>query len=152
MKDDQFHILEEIERIAGRDAANTVARECGGRRIGLPAASRLAPSHPLAMALGFETAFRILDEIVPASGGLAPVTVPLAAWSNAERRRSETMALLLDGKTAREVAAAIGCHIRTVYRVSGYLKATGRLPRKADPHARAGAMRRPSPALDKGTA
>ncbi|MBN9447282.1 MAG: hypothetical protein J0I67_10290 [Bosea sp.] len=44
MKDDHFHILEEIERIAGRDAADKVARECGGRRIKLPAASRLDSS------------------------------------------------------------------------------------------------------------
>lgn len=100
-------LLAEIADRLGREAALKLAKKLGGQRVRVPKHPRV--SSPLVEAVGMETALALADLY----GGELVIVPMAAALSAAARRR----AIANDGRSANTVAAAMGCHVNTVYRL-----------------------------------
>ena len=112
-------LLQEVADCLGIEAALTLAKKLGGQRVRVPKSP--GPSSPLVRAIGME----IATALAGLYGGEL-VIVPMAAALNAAARRR---AIANDGRSANAVAAAMGCHVNTVYR----LRRGGRVdPRQID--------------------
>lgn len=89
-----------------------LAEEYGGRMLYLP--TMFAPDHKLVKLLGLENAQGVLDAIGPDYH-----LVPLGPNAGSQRRRREIAKLYLNEKlSAPAIAARVGVHVRTVYRVT----------------------------------
>ena len=99
-------VLGEIEAAAGREAALTVALKLGGQVMHVPAPDYLLerPDHPLARALGTETAAQVAARL---SGG--QVYVPRA-------RRALAVHLAGTGLAPPEIAATLGVAVQSARR------------------------------------
>lgn len=102
-------VLREVAQAAGLGAALQLAGEFGGTEIWVP--EKLTPDHRLAKALGAEAA-----GVVLALYGRGHLLVPLGPLADAGRKRREIMAMIEMGRPASEIARALRCHVRTVYR------------------------------------
>src|SRR5690554_1434986 len=94
-------ILDELTDFIGYDAAMSLAKRWGGRRLYVPA--QASPGHPITEAIGPEAAERLVDLY----GGDA-LDVPAARNAMLETRNRRIMAALEEGQTTREVAATFG--------------------------------------------
>lgn len=111
--DDNFHILDEIEEVAGRDAALALAGRYGGTTIYIPAEPR--DGHPLVALLGKEVAAKIGAHFKVGRTG-ARLLIPKGQNWEAKARHSDIVSLIESGVSAREIASRLGVHERTVYR------------------------------------
>lgn len=110
-------VLAEIAGAAGLDAALKLARERGGQTVYIP--GRATADHWLTELVGPAAAARICDHFRVRDSG-ARVLIPIARISSARRT---LVRALENGASAREAAAAAGCHERTAYRARARLKA-----------------------------
>lgn len=102
-------LLAALREHFGEEAALSVSRELGGRRVYLP--RRASASHPLARRIGAD----VLGWLVDRYGGGACVKVPLGPKSQRARLPRRIDKLLRAGFSPREVAARLGCDVRTVH-------------------------------------
>lgn len=116
----EFNIHAQLAEAAGLLVADKFCATFGGREIYIP--REPLPSNRIALAMGLETAKTICETLGPGR-----VIVPLAASSTARKRRASVMMLLRNGKSEPEIAAALGCHLRTVGRIKRQLRQEGRL-------------------------
>ncbi len=100
-------LLQEVADCLGTEAALRLAKRLGGQRVRVPKNPK--PSSPLVQAVGMEIAQALADLY----GGELVIIPMAAALSAATRRR----AIANDGRSANAVAAAMGCHVNTVYRL-----------------------------------
>ncbi|ADZ72419.1 helix-turn-helix domain-containing protein [Polymorphum gilvum] len=114
-------ILVEIAEVAGIDAALKLAAEKGGQTVYIP--SHASDDHWLTATVGWDAAARICDHLrVRNTGGR--FLIPIAREASARRALVKA---LESGASARQAAAASGCHERTAYRTRA------RLRRRKDP-------------------
>lgn len=118
--DDEFgaeSIADAIERVLGPEALEKVRAAVGGARVHFPAAKKLRPDNWFALTVGFDEAYRFCDEVLSAEYGATHVYIPLGRMSSQEQTRQRIAELLDEGLSANEVARALKCHVRTVWRV-----------------------------------
>lgn len=113
------NFLAAVERVLGAEAAEKVGRMLGGRAIFLPAYEKLTPHSALARCLGIEAARQLLKEIGNAKLSEKRVDVPLGnnGINRQVAERQDIMRLMLaEGCTTGQVASAVGCTRRHVFR------------------------------------
>lgn len=104
-------VLQEIADIIGLDAALKLAQAKGGQRVAIPGTVR--DGHWLVGLLGREKADELSAYLT--DGNRVHLDVPFGPTMNANRYR-RTYELLDNGKSANEVARALGTTRRTVQR------------------------------------
>lgn len=113
--DDLTGMLGEIARIAGPAAARALHRAYAGRRVYVPAQPDRQPGGAWVALVGLAAA-RALAE---ARGG-EYIHIPMGTGgveaAGRRRRRALIETLDADGRSAAEIAAAVGCSIRSIYR------------------------------------
>ncbi len=117
------HVLDEIARIAGEDAARSVAQEVGGVQVYIP--PQPGPDHWLSKLVGVEDAGRIADHFTAGFGGIR-LEIPLADIGFIAQVQAKCDAMLLTGKhSERDIALACRYTIRSVRRRRAALKRAG---------------------------
>lgn len=96
-------ILGQIADAIGEDGARRLAMALGGRRVSI--AKNPGPSNAIAAVVGVEAAKIIANDI-----GWGEVVLPLGPAS----RPARIKAMLTEGLSHNQIAAAIGCSVRTV--------------------------------------
>jgi hypothetical protein len=120
------HVLDEIARIAGEDAARAVAQEVGGVQVYIP--PQPGPDHWLSKLVGIEDARKIADHFTAGFGGIR-VEIPLHDTGFIARAQARCDAMILSGKhSERDIARACGYTIRSVRRRRAALRAAGHRP------------------------
>jgi len=110
-----------VLRAGGPIAAAALCRAYGGRRIKIP--RTISPEHRIAQAIGHTAALALAS----AFGG-EQITVPLYDQNRERQMRRVILDMLRDGSaSANAIAAAVGCHVRTVYKLRGELRDTRQL-------------------------
>jgi hypothetical protein len=107
--DEPSSFLEVVTRLCGADAAARLCQELGGSRVKLPAEPR--PYHRITLVLGLKGARRVVAEF-----GHGNVDVPLGQTAIHHQRRASAEAMTREGKSAAEIARALGCSVRSVSR------------------------------------
>ena len=110
-------ILGEIADVIGEDLATRLAEELGGQDVVIPAIPR--PGGVVASVIGVEAARLLALEI---GGGR------LRLPKGPTRRDHRVRALLLAGRSHREIVAAVGVHRRTVEYHAKQLRQHNRAP------------------------
>ena len=108
--------FEELAELIGAEARDRLVSRFGGRELYVPKRARV--DGKLAEAVGLPAAEVLAREY----GGVA-LTVPLGRRSAPEARRRRVATLKDQGHTHSEIAALVGCHIRTVRRDVAHQKA-----------------------------
>jgi hypothetical protein len=117
------HVLDEIARIAGEDAARAVAQEVGGVQVYIP--PQPGADHWLSKLVGVEDAGRIADHFTAGFGGIR-LEIPLADTGFIARVQAKCDAMLMAGNhSERDIARACGYTIRSVRRRRAALKQAG---------------------------
>lgn len=116
------HVLDEIARIAGEDAARAVAQEVGGVQVYIP--PQPGPDHWLSKLVGVDDAGRIADHFTAGFGGIR-LEIPLADTGFLARVQAKCDAMILDNRSERDIARACGYTIRSVRRRRAALKQAG---------------------------
>lgn len=93
----------------GLEVALSFARSYGGRYLRLPAISR--EDHPVAIAFGLP----LLSWLMERHDRLERIIVPKGPDADGGLLRNELRRLIAEGKTAAEIAARVGLHVRTVH-------------------------------------
>jgi Mor family transcriptional regulator len=104
-------ILREIEEIAGRQAALTIADKFGGTRVYLPA--HVQKEHWLTQCVGMAAAQKIARQLSSPHG--LTVTIPIGPNFQIERDRKIASALN-SGKSAQQLAKQLRVTMRTIHR------------------------------------
>jgi hypothetical protein len=121
------HVLDEIARIAGEPAARAVVEAVGGVQVYIP--PRPDADHWLSKLVGLEDAQIIADHFTAGFGGIR-LEIPLYDTGFIARAQAKCDAMLLAGRSERDIARACGYTIRTVRRRRAALRVTDR--RQAD--------------------
>jgi hypothetical protein len=114
-------VLVEIASVVGEDATWALVDRFGGQEIWVPSPERIEPGHPIAQALGIDTARRFCRRF-EGPRLLIPIGMPhgLRRAVDAQRVRE----LVAEGRPAASVARDAGCHLRTVWRHRRRLRAS----------------------------
>lgn len=112
-------VLDEIARIAGEEAARLVAEAVGGVQVYIPPAPDA--DHWLTRLLGRESALRIADHFTGGFGGRR-LEIPLANTGFMACAQAKCDAMLLAGRSERDIARACGYTIRGVRKRRARLK------------------------------
>lgn len=113
-------VLEDIARIAGDEAARRVAAAVGGTRVYIP--PRPGPDHWLSKLVGQEAARLIGDHFTAGILG-ARVDIPLGDTGFVASQRARIDAMILAGRSERDIARACGYTDRGVRKRRAKLKA-----------------------------
>jgi len=112
-------VLADIAMIAGEEAARRVAGAVGGTQVYIP--PHPGPDHWLAKLVGLEAARRIADHFT-AGVGPARIEIPLGDAGFIAAQQARCDAMLLAGRSERDIALALGYTIRTVRRRRARIK------------------------------
>jgi hypothetical protein len=104
-------VLDEIARIAGDEAARLVAQAVGGTQVYIPPVP--AADHWLARLVGREAALKIADHFTGGFGGRR-LEIPLGDTGFMASAQAKCDAMLLAGRSERDIARACGYTIRGV--------------------------------------
>lgn len=115
-------VLADIAMIAGEDAARRVAGSVGGTRVYIP--PRPAADHWLVKLVGLDAAQRIADHFTGGFGGIR-IDIPLADTGFIARQQAKADAMILGGRSERDIAIECGYTIRTIRRRRAALKKAG---------------------------
>lgn len=107
------HVLDQIARIAGDDAARLIADSTGGTRVYIP--PQPSPDHWLAKLVGLDAARKIADHFTAGFGGIR-IEIPLADTGFIARQQAKCDAMIIGARSERDIARACGYTIRTVRR------------------------------------
>lgn len=113
-------VLADIAMIAGEEAARRVAGAVGGTRVYIP--PHPGPDHWLAKLVGLEAARKIADHFTAGALG-ARVDIPLGDTGFIASQQARIDAMILAGRSERDIALACGYTDRTVRRRRARLKA-----------------------------
>lgn len=113
-------VLADIALIAGEEAARRVAGAVGGTRVYIPPVPQ--PDHWLAKLVGLEAARKIADHFTAGIGG-ARIDIPLGDTGFAASQRARADAMILAGRSERDIARACGYTDRGVRMRKARLKA-----------------------------
>lgn len=105
-------VLADIARIAGEEAARRVAGAVGGTRVYIPPAP--GPDHWLSKLVGEEAARKIADHF--GAGFPARIDIPLGDAGFIASQQAKIDAMILAGRSERDIALACGYTGRTVRR------------------------------------
>lgn len=122
-------ILGEIEEIAGREVAETIAFARGGQTTSFLPADRMKEGNWLVELVGLETARKIADglNIVGSLSLAIPLGGSSACTAATRIRQEKAMALFRDGRSVRAVALALGMTERGVRLMRQRLRQSGDL-------------------------
>ena len=112
--------LADIALIAGDEAARRVAGAVGGTQVYIPPMP--GPDHWLSKLVGLEAARKIADHFT-AGVGPARVEIPLGNTGFIASHQARCDAMLLAGRSERDIALALGYTIRGVRKRRARLKA-----------------------------
>lgn len=112
-------VLADIARIAGAEAARRVALAVGGTRVYIPPIP--GPDHWLTKLVGHAAARKIADHFTAGIGG-ARVDIPLGDTGFIASQQARIDAMILAGRSERDIALACGYTGRTVRRRRARLK------------------------------
>jgi hypothetical protein len=112
-------VLADIVRIAGEEAARRVADAVGGTQVYIPPAP--GADHWLSQLVGLEAAGRIADHFTAGVGPLR-LEIPLGDVGFIASAQARCDAMLLAGRSERDIALALRYTIRTVRRRRARLK------------------------------
>ena len=119
-------ILAEIAEAAGEEAAIAVARAGGGRHCYFPGVATLGEERQknnwLVKAVGMEAAIKIAAACCPRRGFW--VDMPLGPMAYGFRLQEAIDKLLRSGKSINEIARALRCTRRSVYRRKAKIRQT----------------------------
>lgn len=110
--------LTRIARHVSAEAAEALVAAFGGADIYVP--QRISPDHPLARAVGTAAA-----RAIAALLGAGHLHVPLGIRACERARAAQILALSREGQSAREIARAVGCDVRTVFNWRARVKRSG---------------------------
>ena len=113
-------VLADIAMIAGEEAARRVAGAVGGTQVYIP--PQPGPDHWLAKLVGLEAARRIADHFTAGVGLSARIDVPLGDSGLMAAQQARCDAMLLAGRSERDIARALGYTIRGVRKRRARLK------------------------------
>ncbi|MEM6265916.1 MAG: hypothetical protein AAF494_01805 [Pseudomonadota bacterium] len=97
-------VLREIEAVAGREAALTIARKLGGTRVYFPA--QPGADHWLSQLLGHDAALAIGEQLTGGFAGGARIDIPCGRFGHAETARAKVDSMIRQGATERDIALA----------------------------------------------
>ena len=112
-------VLADIARIAGEEAARRVAGAVGGTRVYIPPVP--GPDHWLSQLVGEQAARKIADHFTAGLLG-ARVDIPLGDAGFIASQQAKIDAMILAGRSERDIALACGYTGRTVRRRRARLK------------------------------
>lgn len=113
-------VLADIARIAGEEAARRVADAVGGTQVYIP--PQPGPDHWLSKLVGLEAACRIADHFTAGVGPLR-LEIPLGDVGFMASAQARCDAMLLAGRSERDIALALRYTIRGVRKRRARLKA-----------------------------
>ena len=111
-------VLADIARIAGEEAARRVAGAVGGTRVYIPPVP--GPDHWLSQLVGEQAARKIADHF--GAGFPARIDIPLGDAGFIASQQARIDAMILAGRSERDIALACGYTGRTVRRRRARLK------------------------------
>ena len=114
MANDLPDILQEIADIAGEDAALAIASARGGTQVYIPPVPDI--DHWLCRLIGVNNARKVADKLTEGVGIGRRVDLPLGPASSAARLRAKVDAMILEGRSERDIALATRYSIRAVRR------------------------------------
>lgn len=103
-------ILQEIEKVAGFDAAVKVAFNFGGMRLCFPKENFIDENHRLSELVGLDAAQKICKEL----GGIT-FTIPIGPFNRSAILFYKYSKLSNLGWSKTEIARELGVHVRTVF-------------------------------------
>ncbi len=106
-------VLGDIARIAGEDAALAIAEARGGTQVYIP--PEPPADHWLSKLVGREASKEIAALLTCGVGGLR-VVLPTGPAGSSARTRAKVDALILEGRSERDIALATGYTTRSVRR------------------------------------
>lgn len=112
-------VLADIAMIAGEEAARRVADAVGGTQVYIPPSP--GPDHWLSKLLGLEAARRIADHFT-AGVGPARIEIPLGDVGFMSSQQARCDAMILAGRSERDIALALRYTIRGVRKRRARLK------------------------------
>ena len=112
-------VLADIARIAGEEAARRVADAVGGTQVYIP--PQPGPDHWLSKLVGHDAARRIADHFT--AGFPARIEIPLGDFGFMASAQARCDAMLLAGRSERDIALALRYTIRGVRKRRARLKA-----------------------------
>ncbi len=113
--------LGEVAEVAGREAAEALARAYGGQRIKIP--NKPTEKTALTKAVGLEAARRIAEHF-----GTDDKVVPMGYFRGRGARMARMARLIEQGASNNEIAAACEVHMRTVQRLHRKIENQDQLP------------------------
>lgn len=121
--------IQDVIDLCGQDTADRFLAEFAGQQIYICSAENLHLNSKLALAVGYDNAYRICSELIAYGFGIH-IVVPVSSFSNANRNLEQTFILTEDGLSANQIAKQLGICRRTVFQYRAKLKALGKLPCK----------------------
>lgn len=112
-------LLRDVADAFDEETALRLARELGGRYVYLPRAARR--DHPVARAVGVQ----VLRFLIERHDELARIVIPKGPDQDRRLRARLIAEMTRAGRTADEIAAATGVHVRTVHQWRARLAAAG---------------------------
>jgi DNA-binding transcriptional ArsR family regulator len=102
-------LLRDVADAFGEETALRLARELGGRYVYLPKAADR--SHPVARVVGV----KVLRYLIERHDELARIVIPKGPDRDRRLRARLIAEMTAAGRTADQIAAATGLHVRTVH-------------------------------------
>jgi hypothetical protein len=121
--------LDDIARAVGYRAARVIALHYAGRRLHVPATAR--PDHPLSVLIGRDAFVLLVREFAACR-----LLVPCDTEEQRFTRDWRIAALLADGRSAEQIAAALGMSSRRVEQIRVRLARDGWLTFEGAPPGR----------------
>lgn len=109
----------------GDAVAKALVDKFGGRLLAIPR----KPPATGRLAKAFDAA--TLQRLCSALGG-ETIVVPIGHRSAIRRMRRRAEKMLLNGRSASDIARRVGCCLRTVYAIKAEMRAAGELPKAGD--------------------
>jgi hypothetical protein len=117
--DPRPQVLADIARIAGEEAARRIAGAVGGTRVYIPPVP--GPDHWLSQLVGPEAARKIADHF--GAGFSVNLEIPLGDTGFIASQQARIDAMILAGRSERDIARACRYTARTIRRRRARLKA-----------------------------